>query len=159
MTGEILFKGKKHQLGLSFMSHGTTTWMQNSADSGETVLAVRAAAYSEYMFGKAFLNCSISFVAVSKDESGASFFRRKLAPTLTSAARASDCNCSRSSRGLTASSCMKTFDDGNRASTDCSKSKLLPSNLAAISPTTESSCVKYACLWISQLLLLSVALD
>lgn len=47
---------------------------------------VRAATYTEYMFGKASLSCSISFVAVSKDESGASFFRRKLAPTLTSAA-------------------------------------------------------------------------
>jgi len=35
---------------------------------------VKAAAYNEYMFGKASLNCSISFVTVSKVECESSFF-------------------------------------------------------------------------------------
>jgi len=38
---------------------------------------VKAAAYNEYMFGKASLNCSISFVTVSKLECEGSFFWRK----------------------------------------------------------------------------------
>jgi len=106
---------------------------------------VKAAAYNEYMFGKASLNCSISFVTVSKVECEGSFFWRKAASTFNSAFSVSDCSCRRSARGFTAAGFINAFDDGRSDSTASSKARLLPLNLAVISPTTEFSIEKYAC--------------
>ena len=112
---------------------------------------VKAAAYNEYMFGKASLNCGISFVTVSKVDCEGSFVWRKEAPTFNSASSVSDCSCRRSARGFTAADgYINVFDDGRSDSIASSKAILLPPNLSA----TTKSIEKYACFRTSQLLML-----
>jgi len=149
VAGQIFFGDQKLQLGLSFIG---SSFQRRGCRILVTVeklfshVAVdTAAAYNEYMFGKASLNCGISFVTVSKVECEDSFFWRKSAPTFNSASSVSDCSCRRSARGFTAAGCINAFDDVISDSTAPSKARLMPLNLAVMSPTTESSIEKYTC--------------